>query len=68
MAFHVVFADYLEYSSTHDSTVDIVADIHSGDPSQLVRISGVTFSVYKNYVVFIPYFKSSLAMPELILE
>ena len=68
MAFHAMFADHLEYSSTHDSAVDLVANVHYGDPYPLVGVRGVTFLGYSNYLDFMSFYEFSLDIPELIVE
>ena len=63
-----MFADYLEYSSTHNAAVYLVADVHYGDPSPLVSVGGVAFLGYRNYLDFVTFAKVSLAMLELVEE
>ena len=63
-----MFDDYLEQLSTRDTAVNLVADVHKGDPSQLVRVRGVAFLRYRNYLASVSFVKVSLSTPELVLE
>ena len=63
-----MFADYLEYSSAHDAAVDLVVNVHWGEPSPFVRVGGVTFFGYNKYLDLRPFVGVRLAIPELIVE